>query len=364
MIFSFCLNKTDLLIVCGITLLYQAIDLKKESKVMQDNERLVNAVIGIVGRERAPGSWDFRRVASRLITIDEANASVPSPPPPPSREGSTSTPSQRGSPPSAQLRQKSFLGRRPDASVRATDLLQQQERMRRMTMPSLADQKPDLYRSSSRQSFDSVPGETSTRHRDHRLSMSQVQRPQCSKSRIPQNLDYLALGATPSQSRQTSPPRSRMQPPSSIPPRQNRNMPHSQTGSKMPATASSTEWETMLGTMDGGLNNVYDAIYGGTSFLNEASAPTSSQYPGNDWSPDTWDLSTFNIGDFGNGPASNPAAPQSVLSMSDDSLSSGEDVAPSELGLSMGSVDYQGNMVANCGGNDGFILDGLESFPL
>lgn len=153
-------------------------------------------------------------------------------------------------------------------------------------------------------------------------------------------------------------------------------MPH-HMASKLPAAVSSTtEWEMMLGSLDGGMNNVYDAIYGG-GFGNEAAtagaaAPTPAQGSnGNDWSPDTWDLSTFNIADFNAGPPSNPAAPQSVLSLSDESLSSGEDVAPSELGLTMGNMDFQpggGNMIpatTSCGGNDGgFILDGLKGFPM
>ena len=48
MSFSFCLNKFDLLAVCGTTLLYQLADLKPDSKMMRDSERLVNAVISIL----------------------------------------------------------------------------------------------------------------------------------------------------------------------------------------------------------------------------------------------------------------------------------------------------------------------------
>lgn len=362
MIFSFCLNKIDLLIVCGMTLLYQVIDLKKESKVVRDDERLVNIVIEIVGRAQAPGTWDFKRVASLLIAVDEVSGSMPSPT---SRESSAPTSSQRGTPPSTQPTKKASLGSWQDAAASETDLLQQQERIRRMTMPNLADQRPGMYRSPSRQSFESLPSENSMRQRDHRLSMSQAQGGRSSKSHTPQNLDYLSLGNTPSQSRQSSPPRNRMQPPSSIPQQRSRHLSHNEMGAKVPTTVSNTDWEMMLGTIDGGMNNVYDAIYGGPGFLNESSLPAPSQSNGNDWSPDSWDLSTFNIGDFSAGPPSNPAAPQSVLSLSDESLSSGEDVAPSELGLSMGSVDYQNNiMSANCGSNDEFILDGLEAFPL
>lgn len=127
---------------------------------------------------------------------------------------------------------------------------------------------------------------------------------------------------------------------------------------KMASPASSAEWEVLLGQMDGGLNNVYDAIYGGQSFHADVPVSTGAQQP-SDWSPDSWDLTSFNIGDYGTG----PAAPQSVLSLSDESLTSGEDVAPSELGLSMGSVDYGNNMMsANTTNNEGYILDNLNGF--
>lgn len=96
---------------------------------------------------------------------------------------------------------------------------------------------------------------------------------------------------------------------------------------------SSSEWETLLGSLDGGLNNVYDAIYGGQALVNESTIAVSNC---GDWPPDNWELGGINVTDFGN----NPQPPQSVLSMSDESLSSGEEVGPSELGLSVEGVDY------------------------
>jgi len=87
----------------------------------------------------------------------------------------------------------------------------------------------------------------------------------------------------------------------------------------------------------------------------ETPLSTASNY--GEWAPDSWDLTNFNLGDFG----SNPAAPQSVLSMSDESLSSGEEVAPSELGLSVSSMEYRNALLtATCTSDDRFLLDGLD----
>jgi len=138
-------------------------------------------------------------------------------------------------------------------------------------------------------------------------------------------------------------------------------MAHSPVASAKMHGVSTTEWETLLGSLDGGMNNVYDAIYGGQGLVNEASIAVSNC---GDWPPDNWDLSGFSIGDFGN----NPQPPQSVLSMSDESLSSGEEVGPSELGLSVENVDYRNQMMAQQQQQhnpEGYMLDNrMEAFPM
>jgi hypothetical protein len=135
---------------------------------------------------------------------------------------------------------------------------------------------------------------------------------------------------------------------------------HAQTfpGAHLPqklAGVSAAEWEALLGSMDGGQLNMYDAIYGGPA-LSMAETPVStSSTIGSGWSPDSWDLTGFNIGDFG----SDPGATQSVLSLSEDSLSSGEEVSPSELSLGVNGLEYQRTFIpVNA---DGFLLDGLEA---
>jgi hypothetical protein len=353
--FSFCLNKCDLLMVCGMTLLYQVIDLKEESKMMKEDERLVNSVIKILDRRNGPGAVDFRRIASRLITVEESARSTPQAPP---REGSMPAPSQRPSP-SVSSRTKTAhpMGRHREAASSESDLLHQQERLRRMTVPNV--QRPEFQRSPSRQSFDSVPPEMLSREVRHsslsQSRTSQVQRHN-SSSRVRPNLDYLSLSNSPSQSRQPSPPRSRMQAPTSVAPQQTQqsSIRHAQVPSKTQGAVTNADWEVMLGALDGGLHNVYDAIYGGGSgFITDTGVGAG---PNSEWSPDSWDLSSFTLGDF----SGTPAPPQSVLSLSDESLSSGEEVAPSELGLSM--QDFPNNMVALS--TEGYIPENLNGFTM
>jgi len=343
MTFTFCMNKTDLLVLCGMTMLYQSIDLKHDSKVMRDDERLVNVVVKMLDKSQVAGALDFKRVASNLVSVEEP---IGSPMRSSSREASMPAPSNRGSPPAGPGPKQNAtpyvpLGQLPGATLSESDLAQQQEKLRRMTMPTAAGQRPEFYRTRGRQSFDNLHAEVPMAHRDHRMSMSQINNhnhngnAKSSPLSRP-NLDFMPFGASGSQP--SSPQQHRMQ----IQPGQashgNPNMVHSPMAVAAAKGVSGTEWETLLGSLDGGLNNVYDAIYGGNPMVNEASITVSNC---GDWPPDNWDLTGFSIGDFGN----NPEPPQSVLSMSDESLSSGEEVGPSELGLSVGSVDYRNQMM-------------------
>ncbi|KAH6953750.1 hypothetical protein BKA56DRAFT_625595 [Ilyonectria sp. MPI-CAGE-AT-0026] len=56
-----------------MTLLYQILDLKHDSKPMNDDERLVNAVIRILDKCLAPGSHDIKQVASTVVSIESSH---------------------------------------------------------------------------------------------------------------------------------------------------------------------------------------------------------------------------------------------------------------------------------------------------
>lgn len=365
---AFCLNKADVLVLCGMTLLYQSLDLKQDSMVMKDNTKLANAVIQIVEKTKTPGSLDFKRVAAMLIQVEEAPqqpaASLPTPP---RQSPDTCMPAPpRASPPTSHAQhvthhnKPASLGRHASASMSETDLLLQQEKLRRMAMGQ-SRQSAELHRIRTRPSFDSaVPDPVPLARRDHRLSLSQAQAAQAAmiarvsptpNADMKQNLDYLSFNSPPSPSQPSSPVQARSQQ------SQNAAQAHiySQLAQKA-STPSTAEWEALVGSLDSGAINLYDAIYGGHGMpLTETPS----------WSPDTWDLANFNIGDFGNG----AGTAQSVLSLSEESLSSTDDLtAPSEMGLSVGSLDYHGNShfppTTTRTTSDGFILDGLDHFGL
>lgn len=360
MSFSFCLNKADLLLICGMTLLYQGIDLKQDSKMLKDNERLVNAVVKIVERMKAPSTYDFKRIASMLVSLDEPIVSLPTPPRQSPDTSMAAPPPQRPSPAPKSKKKSSHvnqsqqypLGRHSGASMSETDLLSQQEKLRRMTMPNLTPVpgtvRPDLHRSASRTSFDSArPNPASImQRRDQRLSTSQAAMIARVSSGQKTNLDFLSLGNTSSQTGSSSPAQNHHHIPTSGPTTQQHYASIQVPPKAAAGGVSPSEWEALLGQIDGGQINLYDAIYGGPQVSLET--PVNSAVEGS-WSPDSLDLSTFNLGDFG--------AAQQGGSLSEESLSSvsgGDDLS------SLDFRDFQGNQgaIMSGGGDEGFMMSG------
>ncbi|KAK4225326.1 fungal-specific transcription factor domain-containing protein [Podospora fimiseda] len=363
MSFAFCLNKSDALILCGMVLLYQSLDLKQDSKVLKDNEKLVNAVIKVVEQAKAPGSYDFRRIAGMLVTVDEPPPprSLPTPPRQ-SSDACTTVPSQplRTSPGASSVRPASGIGRHSSASMSETDLLLQQEKLRRMSMTQPQHQQQHSQR-SSRSSFDGLRPNLSLSQRpeSHRLSLTNAQAAVIARM---SSTSLSGRGSSPS-----SPVQIRQSHPQLYP---------KNTGTSM----STSEWEALIGQLEGGPGqiNVYDAIYGGPGLSAISSGSTTTSEPTstptnttNGWSPpasgiesSAWDMPAgFNLGDFGNGQQqSTVGSTQSVLSSYGGS--SAEDALSDDLTGPTGDLLGFGHL----GGGRGYpgvaTMDGMSTFVL
>ncbi|KAG4429254.1 hypothetical protein IFR05_015261 [Cadophora sp. M221] len=354
MSFSFCVNKNEMLTLCGLSLLYQGLDLKQTGKLMQDGQRLVAVVVKLLEKADAPGAADFKKLSTSMFKVDSQAASPAgrSPNGMKAPKSSKSTPSPAA--PKQEIRPQIY--RHGSASMSESDLLAQQEKLRRATVPNINMRQE--YIPHGRSSLDSARSESPMSKRNHRNSSSHITtmlKPRLIKNEKPPNLDYLSLSNTPVASQPQSPIQSRSQPPpinAHTP-----IFPHSGGYSSAKASGvSSSEWEALLGSLDGGQTNLYDAIYGGPGLsLTENS---SSNY--GDWSPDSqWDMTSLTMNDFGNGPG--PA--RSVLSFSEESLSSGEDLSASELGLGGGGRqhDYGRAIMGTGSAGDGYLLEGLDA---
>lgn len=273
-------------------------------------------------------------------------------------------PTHRASPPASTQTQniQPSLPRHGCNGMSETDLLLQQEKLRRMAMSTTPQQqRPELYRARSRSSFDSLRQEPMVARREHRLSLSHAHAAQAAMiARVSpkQNIDYLSLNSPPVQSQPTSPVQARGQQQSAAATQLQQAQLYAQL-QKGAASISASDWDSLLGSIEGGPLNIYDTMYGGPGLTLGTTETPASTSSGAAWSPESWDLSGFNLGDFG------PGTAQSVLSLSEDSLSSGD--ASSDLGLN--GRDYtRGSAVSGllsiAANSDAFLLDGLENFGL
>lgn len=350
MSFSFCLNKTDLSVLCSMALLYQSLELKADSKLMKDNERLVNAVLKMATPTEVAATYDLKRIASLVISIDEPQHSLPTPPgqspdtrmaaPPLRQKSPQSKPRKKSSTASTQPPHYS-LGRH--ASISETDLLSQQEKLTRMAMPNMtpmaAPGRPGQQRSPSRASLDSDrPNSASlAQRRDQRMSLPHA----AIMARVPAPQAALPAQNRASQQPQQQPPQHQtsVSPGATGQPAYN---PAQILQKSSPGGMSSSEWDALLGQIDGGPANLYDVIYGGPQATLDT--PVTSAAEGA-WSPDALDLTTFNLGDFGT---------EGLSEESLSSLSGADDMG--NLDFRDFTVGQQGTMMPG----DGFTMDNMS----
>jgi hypothetical protein len=115
---------------------------------------------------------------------------------------------------------------------------------------------------------------------------------------------------------------------------------------------SSSDWERMLSSLDNGQTNIYDTIYGGppADALLDMAPLSASADSSATWSPNAWNW----------GGVHDQAPPRSVLSFTDESLTSGEEFSNScEYGSTPGSDRlYAGIMIPDMSTPNG--LGGLD----
>lgn len=354
MAFSFCLNKNEMLTLCGLSLLYQGLDLKQEGKLMQDSQRMVAVVVKYLEKAKAPGEGDFKRLAGSIINL-ESQAKTTSP-----HVESTlmRAPKITKSPLIARKQVPPALYRHSSASMSESDLLSQQEKIRRATLPNISMPSLEALRYYGRASMDSSRSDPPKVKREYRSSASQLPpmvKP-LTKNVKPPNLDYLSLSNTPVSSHPSSPTQTRTHHPlhtSTFPTSASTyNPPQKST------TAAPSEWEILLGSFDD--RHLYDAIYGGSTNgpTPALSIPDNASSNFGAWSPDSWDYN-IGLGDFTNN-AAGPA--NSVLSFSEESLSSGDDLSASDL------IQHDYNKPALVAGNNNssndpydYLINGLDN---
>lgn len=299
--FSFCLNRNEVLVQAGFGLLFQTLSLAREGKLIKDSNRLVCSVMDMLERGNATGYTEFRRVGCGIVAVPRVKQmSAPSL----SRNNSDSN---MGAPldtfRATQKSLKALAARFSPSAMKATRPESQEPR--RATLPALSPHvgSHPNHSSSSLSSIRSEPpvarSEPTLSPLSHRasFSMPNKRRPSqpASQQQQQRNIDYLSFATDPLASYAM----------------QNNNP-------AIKTEVSSSDWERLLSSLDNGQTNIYDTIYGGPpadALVDVAPLSTSADSSAT-WSPNVWNWGSY---------SSEAPPPQSVLSFSDESLTSGEE---------------------------------------
>jgi hypothetical protein len=374
MSFSFCLNKNEVLTLCGLSILYQGLDLKPGSSLMKDGQRLVCTVIKYLDKAQAPGAVDFRKLAASIILVDAAIAQR-------ALEHSMGAPISSKAAPLPSMSRKEALQQASRYPLSDVELLQQQqERLRRSTMPNISMHGIGRHSNNSHSSLESIQSDSPMSRREYRSSSSSqlppshIPKRHSSSQKSKPNLDYLSLSNTAANSQPHSPPVAR----SSLNQKQSQvqqfyTPTYLSASPQKGSSVTPSEWESLLSTLDGGQSNIYDAVYGGPGLqLSSSNIPephvagsVGSSY--DNWSPEAWDMTALNMSDFDTC-LSHPGTAQSVLSFSEESLSSGDDLGSADFGFAntnschglTGGMDYRTGMLGGTVQGEEFLIEGLE----
>jgi len=324
--FAFCLNKNELLVQAGFGLLFQTLDLDQEGKLIKDCQRLVCSVIEMLERSGATGASEFRRVGCSMISDKNPPSSI-------SRnnsEGSMAAPQETFR---ATQKQLKAIATRFSPSV-TKHARHDPKEPRRATLANLSppfghqNNQSSASISSIRSEPLSARSEPTVSPLTHRPSITTHTKTCKSSSSLRQNpnIDYLSFGPDLS-SYQFA------------------------INSSGEAETSSTDWERFLSSIDNGQANIYDTIYGGQPVdalidVLPLSAGAESHLT---WPPGVWGLG-----------ATDQQPPQSVLSFSDESLTSGEEFGNCDYGSTGSGERVYGIIIPelNSPGNGPIGLDG------
>jgi hypothetical protein len=329
--FSFCLNKNELLVCAGFGLLFQNVALERPGTLMKENQKLTFVIAHTLDRQPSRASVEFRRISTALAM-------------------------QHATPPNGVKKSPVLSRHNSDGSLnQAQDTMGTAQKHIRAIMSRFSSSgkaiRPDERRATlpvvhlgtgndSRTSLSSIRSELSHARSEPAMSPNfqrstlsppkQTKRPSSTIAKTPTNLDYLPLGSSVSVA-------------SAYP-----------FAASAPSKASNatSDWERLLSSLDNGQTNIYDGIYGGPPIegLTDVAALPSPADANLAWSPDVWAV----------GNTSTSVPPQSVLSFSDESLTSGEEFP--DLTNCRSNESYKGILIPEMspGNVDSFGLPGLD----
>jgi hypothetical protein len=305
--YTFPFNKSELLLTAGFSLLWQCLELPDDSKLVKDNQKSLTLLTGMLNRDSVTAGNEFQAIAGSFVnvgqrkSISQAPIHIPIDCDAARMLETMPAPAPKHKSPRKQLQAiASRFSSFNNSRVKVEDS------PRRATVPQLGSSQSvsPYHRAESTASL------SSTRS----APVISLYTPTKSRStEVPSNLnlDYLPIGEEDYNASQNTMP------------------------TKPQLNESS--WEKLLTNIETGQSSIYNGVYGGASpgdvtLQRYHTAPTVAT--GDDWAQEAWSASAIDLTTKG-------PVPQSVLSFSEESLTSGEELVYSASGSHNGSTAHE-----------------------
>lgn len=318
MSFSFCLNMNELLLVAGFGLLFQGLDLNRKGKWIQDSQRLVTYAIDVIDRNGGQGIEEFRELASSMINGNRDTKAVQSPKPDSrTRRKSDCIITSKAGSKSARKQLQAIASRFsiPSRTMKQENL--KSSRQPKPSAPESLDSNPHFFdRNESQNGVPSVASDP-TVEQEYLNAVSNIASCQASLNGPP-NYDFLV-----SQD---------LVPYFSVP---------SMTSEHLTKVS-----DYGLITTQQANGQPYESIFNSSPVLNSYMSVPQSAY---DWPAEVWSLPSDLQG--------NPPSTHSALSLSEEEVTSGEELSSCDQ-----TGEFQGVLMQTVDGYGG--LDGFEGYRL
>lgn len=313
--------------MCGTGLLFQSLDLERDGKMMQDSQRLVCTVIQLLEARNSPGCDAFKQLGCSLLSIPSMSrpssaGSNTGESPKKSKNKNTATSAEEG----GRHKQLAALTARYSLASGEKPKKPKESRKSMPAVPSMMPTQP-MGEKTLRPLAPSLPSNSPTGPSSVTTPAIEVTRPSPMKRQSTTavremqgsrtNLDYFSF----SDNMSSGPPKSDRHRTTNLDPNSWETLlTHFDDSQKQSSSNSIYEWPPM------------DAMISPTSL--EPSRSLSDMNP--KFSHDTtWEPEMWNFTD------GHPHIPQSVLSFSDESLTSGEEFSSVEYGSTRSDSGYR-----------------------
>ncbi|KAK0283558.1 DNA-binding transcription factor cat8 [Friedmanniomyces endolithicus] len=314
MCFAFCLNKDELLVLSGFGLLFQGLELDSASRILKDNQKTITRIIGVLDSSDAPCAPEFRRVARSFL---------PSPPSPSATQPRVLAPPSRtiAASPTPKLKAPTLPRHSSDSAAILVNPIPSLPASTRKQLKAIASRfsisggvRPPKFDVPIDQRRATIHNISLHAHGEPSRSQPSLAPPTAhspattSRSEPARSPSYPHHRASSVLVRPSAPPQQpsqQQQQPKAKPKPAKQNLanldylsfgPETNLAStpQVPWTVKKepqpTDWEKLLGSLDNGPTNIYDACYGGrpvealdiTPLDHQPSLPSNAINPADD----------------------------------------------------------------------------------